>query len=112
MPAPYDVDPPTGTTNMSQGMADAVFYAWQGILADAGIAADLCDILACGIRDAVLELQAADALAGLRDQFAMAALQALGSDETFAFSRTPIVLEQSIKTAYAIADQMLVERSL
>lgn len=127
MPAPYQADPPVGNTNSPSDMADAIFFGWEGIFDDAGIQADIEQIIANGVNDLtdatlagnVILQEISDSIAALlaespllRDRFAMSALEALGSDDTFAFSRTPENIVASVKTAYVMADLMLVERLL
>lgn len=46
----------------------------------------------------------------VRDSFAMAALQALGADPNYPFTRTEENRQQSVVDAYAIADLMITQR--
>jgi len=48
--------------------------------------------------------------ATLRDEFACCALNALASDQTYNFSRTPDSLRRSVVVAYEVADFMLAQR--
>ncbi len=46
----------------------------------------------------------------LRDKFAIGALCALGSDQTYNFSRSDLAFSNSVRDAYILADLMLSQR--